>query len=216
MSRRLKNFARRACFHDPTCVHHGYAVGQLRRDADVMRDEDHGHPAAPLYLAQQDEDLNLHGRVKCGGEFVRQQEIRTTGESQSDESTLAHAARKFVQIGFEAALGRRGLHHLQKFERTRARSRLPHDIMTADSFDDLITDAVDRIKCKSRILKTIAILFPRTAFNLRRVIARRSSPSSRTCPLTCVRRRGRSWMIVRSVTSCRIPIRPTDRGPHRA
>ena len=45
-------------------------VGDLRRNAEIVGDEDHGHAGIPLQLAQQDQHLNLHCGVERGRRLI--------------------------------------------------------------------------------------------------------------------------------------------------
>ena len=54
----------RAHFHDLTGIHHGYSLGDVSDDAQVVRNEQDGHVAGTAQLADHIEDLRLDGDVE--------------------------------------------------------------------------------------------------------------------------------------------------------
>ena len=65
--------AERALLHDLAGIHHRDTVADLDRNTNVMGDEDDGHAEFALQLAQQQQDLDLHGGIERGGRLVREQ-----------------------------------------------------------------------------------------------------------------------------------------------
>ena len=117
--------SRRACpLDDPSGIHHRNTVGDLNRDPDVVGDEDHRHAEFALQLAQQQQDLDLHGGVERRGRLVGEQEFRLAGQRQRDHRALPHPAGHLVRIGVEPAPGRGDPHQFQHLE--RARHRVAH------------------------------------------------------------------------------------------
>ena len=86
----------RRLLHDLARVHHDDAVADLRDDAEVMRDEQHGHPEVALQLAEQLEDLGLDRDVERGGGLVGDQQLRLVRQRHRDHRPLAHATRERV------------------------------------------------------------------------------------------------------------------------
>ena len=72
---------------------------------EVVGDEDHGHVAVVLQLAQQVEDLRLHRDVEPGGGLVGHEEAGGAGEGDGDHDALAHAARELRRVGLVALDG---------------------------------------------------------------------------------------------------------------
>ncbi len=88
----------RRLLHDLARVHHDDAVADLRDDAEVMRDEQHGHPEVALQLAEQLEDLGLDRDVERGGGLVGDQQLRLVRQRHRDHRPLAHATRERVRV----------------------------------------------------------------------------------------------------------------------
>ena len=153
MRRILHHVAQRAGLDDTAGIHHGHAVADLDRDADVVGDEDHRHAELALELAQQQEDLDLHGGIERGGGLVGQQHLRPAGERERDHRALAHAAGHFVRIGIEPAARRGDAHALEHVECALARLRRAHAFVADHGLGDLLADGVDRIEREHRLLK---------------------------------------------------------------
>ena len=77
---------------DPAGVHHRHLVGHLGDHAEIVRDQDDRHAGLLLQVAQQVEDLRLHGDVERGGRLVGDQQVGLAGQRHGDHHALAHAA----------------------------------------------------------------------------------------------------------------------------
>ncbi|MOA12453.1 hypothetical protein D3C78_1324480 [compost metagenome] len=108
-------FAHLAMLHDVN------VIGKLLHDRQVMGDEDHGHAAFLLQVADEIEDLRLHRHIQRGGRFIGNQHVRIVGERHGDHHTLSLAAGKLVRILFQPCFRLRYLHLPQKIERPRLR-----------------------------------------------------------------------------------------------
>ena len=118
MPRRSHDLARGRGLHEAAGIHHRDAVGDLRRGADIVRDEHDRHAEFLLQLAQQQQDLDLHRDIQRGGRLVGQQHGRRAGERQRDHRALPHAAGHFVRIVLQPPRGRGDLHMIQQVQRT--------------------------------------------------------------------------------------------------
>ena len=56
------------------------------------------HVAVAALLADQVEDLRLHGDVERRGRLVGEQQLRPAGQGDGDHHPLAHAARQLVRV----------------------------------------------------------------------------------------------------------------------
>ena len=126
MRRRGENRFRVAGLHHLAAPHHIDAVGEAPDDAKVMRDEDDGHAEPFLQPRQQLQYLRLHGDVERRRRLVGDEQRGIVGDGHGDHDALALAAREFMRIGIEAALGLGYAHELQQLERPRARLARPH------------------------------------------------------------------------------------------
>ena len=75
-------------------VHHGDAVAHVADDREVVGDEQHRQPVAPLHRLEEIEDLGLHRHVEGGHGLVAQQERRIEYEGAGDADALRLATRE--------------------------------------------------------------------------------------------------------------------------
>ena len=73
-------------------------------------------PCSLLQLAQQLEDLRLHGDVERRRRLVGDQQLRSAGDRHRDHDALAHAARELVRILLEALRRRRDADLLEQLD----------------------------------------------------------------------------------------------------
>ena len=134
-------------------IHDRDAVDELGDDAEVVRDEQHRHVQPVAKLAQQAEDLELHGDVERGGRFVGDEHLRPAGERDGDHHPLAHPARQLMRIG--AHLQRRigNADHLKKLARALAGGGAGEAVVDAHRFGDLLADPDHRIERGHRLLE---------------------------------------------------------------
>ena len=85
-------------------IDHGHLVTQVRRQGQVVGDEEHGDVAARLELLEQVHDLGLDAHVERAGGLVEDEQRRVVGQRGGDHHALLHAARQLMGI----ALGDRG------------------------------------------------------------------------------------------------------------
>ena len=98
VERPVEQLAGRRGLHDLARVHHEHSVGEVAHHAQVVRDEEVGEVDLPLQLAEQVEDLGLHGDVERRGRLVEDDEGRIGRERASDAHALALPARELVGI----------------------------------------------------------------------------------------------------------------------
>ena len=118
-----------------------------------MGDEDDGHAELALQLAQQQQDLDLHGGIQRCRRLVREKDFRPAGQRQRDHRALPHAAGHFVRIGIEPAFGGGNAHHFQHFQRARPRLGLALAFVAHHGFRNLLADGINRIERKRRLLE---------------------------------------------------------------
>ncbi|MDP9563512.1 UNVERIFIED_ORG: hypothetical protein J2740_004724 [Rhizobium nepotum] len=70
-----------------------------------MSDEDDGNACFIHEFAQQLEDLFLDSGVECRGRFIRNDDVRRSGERDSDNDPLALAAGKLMRVGNYVRVG---------------------------------------------------------------------------------------------------------------
>jgi hypothetical protein len=81
--------------HDAPGIHDGDAVGELRHDAEVVRDQEQRHADGASQLREQAENLRLHGDVERGGDLVRDDEVgsRTSAMAITTRCCIPPTAR---------------------------------------------------------------------------------------------------------------------------
>ena len=70
MLRRTQDLGNRPALDDAARIHDRDRIGDFGSNAEIVCDKDHAHAELALQPAQQDQDLNLHGRVECGRRLV--------------------------------------------------------------------------------------------------------------------------------------------------
>ena len=74
-------------------------------------------------VAEQVEDLGLHGDVERGRRLVGDEQRRLGGERQRDHRALAEAAAQLMRILARAPRGIGHAHGVEQFDRARLRGR---------------------------------------------------------------------------------------------
>lgn len=82
-------------------LHHIDIVGELPDNRQIMGDEDHRHAKPLLQIANEIENLCLHGHVERRGRLISNQHVRVVGESHGNHDTLALPARELMRILIE-------------------------------------------------------------------------------------------------------------------
>src|SRR5688500_10337605 len=159
VQRLLEQLAHRRFFDDLCAVHHAHALGGLRDDAHVVRDEHDGHAELGLQLVQQLEDLRLDGHVESGGRLVGDQEVGIARQRHGDHDALPHAARQLVRILLHAPLGVRDVHQLQHVDRLVHRVAAAEALVEPDGLGDLLAHREHRVQRRHRFLEDHRDLF---------------------------------------------------------
>ena len=80
-----------------------------------------GHAQPLLQLAEQGQDLRLHGDVEGGGRLVGDKDVGLAGQRHGDHHPLALTAGKLVRIGVDAPLGILQADEAQQLQHARPR-----------------------------------------------------------------------------------------------
>ena len=78
-------------------AHDDDAVAERANDFQVVADEQIGEPAPLLQIAQQVDDLALHGEIERRRRLVEQDEFRVQHQRARNGDALALAAGEFVR-----------------------------------------------------------------------------------------------------------------------
>jgi hypothetical protein len=131
-------------------AHHGDLVADLRRDPQVVGDENHGELEAGADVLEQRQHLRLHGHVERRDRLVRDQQLGLHGERSRDADALALAARKLVRI----APKRRRIHSNELHQLAGAgERRSARQAVVARSFHDRLADRAPGIQRAIRVLE---------------------------------------------------------------
>ena len=104
-------------FDDAARVHHRDAIGGFGDDAEVVRDQQQREVELFLHIAQQLEDLRLHGDVERGGRLVGDDERRPARQGDGNHHALPHAARQLMRVVVHALVGIGDSHRAQQIDR---------------------------------------------------------------------------------------------------
>ena len=89
---RVKQLCDTSRFDNPSAVHDGDPIDQLRDYAQIMGDEEHRNVEPVAQLAKQAKDLDLDRDIERGGRLIGDQDLRTAGQRDGDHDPLPHAA----------------------------------------------------------------------------------------------------------------------------
>jgi hypothetical protein len=145
-------FGCRAGLDDLAAVHHGNAVGALGRQAEIVRDQQHGGAHVGGKLSHLVEDEPLHGHVKRRGGLVGQQHLGTAGQGHGDQHSLAHAAGELVRVLTEPHLRIADARLLEQPDRLVPCGLPAGPAVDFKGLDDLGADPHHRVEVGHRVL----------------------------------------------------------------
>ncbi len=96
MLRVADDLLRRAFLHDPSEIHDGDPVGEMRRRREIVGDHEHSHPflAEPV---EEREDPRPHRDVEHRNGLVGDQQLRLEHERRRDGDALPLASGELVR-----------------------------------------------------------------------------------------------------------------------
>src|SRR5438270_238664 len=98
LSRMRKDLRRWTLFHDPAVLHYGNVVADLRRDAQVMGDEQQRDTEPRLDFVEQLQHLRLYRHVQRRDGLIRHQHVGVERQRAGDRDALALAAGELMRI----------------------------------------------------------------------------------------------------------------------
>ena len=117
MSRAAVTSSARPLLDDLAAIHDGDAVGEMRDDRDVVRDEQVGDAELVAQVGEQVDDRGLHRDVERRDRLVAHDEARVGGERARDADALLLAAAHLV--GVAVGVVRRQPHEVEQRRDTR-------------------------------------------------------------------------------------------------
>jgi hypothetical protein len=91
---------------DPAEVHHGQAVGDVPREAEIVRDHQSGQSEFVAQPQEKREDLAAHRRVKGGDRLVGDEHARLEDHRPGDDHALALPPGQLMWVALEEPLRR--------------------------------------------------------------------------------------------------------------
>src|SRR5208282_2805871 len=104
MGGRVENVDLGTEFDQVAGVHDGDAIGDVRNDGEIVRDEEHRQSEFVAKVVEQVEDLLLDGDIESGGGLVGDEQLRAVDDGHGDHDALAHASGELVRIAAGALL----------------------------------------------------------------------------------------------------------------
>ena len=153
MKRSAQQRRRRGHLHHLPRIHDGETVGDVAHDAQIVRDEQHGHAEAFLEIDEQFENLRLNGHVQRGRRLVGDEQLGFGGQRHRDHHALLHPAGKLVRIIFEPRFRRGDVDELQQADHFLVRG--PLRAVQLERLLDLAADAEDGIERGAGVLKNV-------------------------------------------------------------
>ena len=153
MQRILVDGAHIAVLHRLSAVHDHDVLGDLRHNAEVMRDENDGCAHLFLQLLQQAHNLRLNRHVQRGRWFVRNQDFRVARQRHGNHNALAHTAGELVWIIVDDVFRLRDADKPQHFDGLFEHFCLAHLLMEAERFANLLSDGKDGVQAGHWLLE---------------------------------------------------------------
>gem|GEM_PF-3299478 len=154
-----ENFLGRALFDDDPALHDCDAIGDTRDNGKVVGDQQQRHAFVTHQLFQQVEDLGLCGHVQCGGRLVRDQQIGSFGNGQSDGDALALATRQLMRVKRQRKARRGQTDPVQPVAGACQRGLAVKALVDAQHLGNLIADIHQRVQRRHWLLKDHADAF---------------------------------------------------------
>src|SRR5208283_56301 len=140
-------------FYQTAGVHDGDAIGDVRNDGEIVRDEEHRQSEFVAKVVEQVEDLLLYGDIERGGGLVGDEQLRTVDDGHGDHDALAHASGELVRIAAGPLLGVGDGNVAHAFDRATPCFRFGDAVVSQHSFRDLLADTHDWVEGGHRLLK---------------------------------------------------------------
>ncbi|ABA48402.1 hypothetical protein BURPS1710b_2632 [Burkholderia pseudomallei 1710b] len=154
---RIEDPLDRPALDEPALLHHRDPLGEAPHEIQIVRDEQHRHPAlgrrVTLQFEQQLDDLRADRHVERGGRLVGEQQARPACERHRDHRALPLAARQLVRIAVDALVRPVDPGAREQRDRPRARVALRYAIVQLDRLADLLADREERIERGHRLLE---------------------------------------------------------------
>src|SRR5438309_5431512 len=145
-----KDLRRWTLFHDSAVLHYGNVVADLRRDAQVVGDEQQRDTEPRLDFVEQLQHLRLYRHVQRRDRLIRHQHVGVERQRAGDGDTLALSAGELMRITRDRI--QRQIDQFQQLACFRKRFGARHAVIDRPLRDGL-ADGDPRIERAIRILE---------------------------------------------------------------
>ena len=132
---------------------HRDPIGDLRDDAEIVRDEQNAGAVQSLHLPDQRENLRLRGDIERGRRLVGDQELRIEHQGHRDHDALALSAGQLMRIRRYHPLDVRQMDVADDLRHARAPLGGAHRCMRRQDLVDLLAAAHHRVERRHRLLE---------------------------------------------------------------
>jgi len=153
MRGRSENIGLRAELDQVAGIHDGDAIGDVRDDGEIVRDEEHRQSEFVAQVVQQVENLLLNCDIERGGGLVGDKQLRTVDDGHSDHDALAHASGELMRITARSLFRAGNGNVAHAFDRLMPCLRFGDAAVSEDGFGDLFADSHDRVEGGHRFLE---------------------------------------------------------------
>ncbi|MCY1362579.1 hypothetical protein D9M69_493030 [compost metagenome] len=155
MVRRAEHGVDRTAFDDLAAVHDHDPVTGLNDHAKIVSHQDDRHVTLVAQLAQEVDDLRLHGDVQRSGGFIGNKQTRITGQHHGDDHPLVQTTRQLMRIRIQTLFGVRHPNKAKQFEGTLllGRAAASIGIVQPDGLQKLPAHRLHRVQRTHRILE---------------------------------------------------------------
>ena len=152
MQRVAEQRRRRSGLDDLAGIHDGKALAMLRRQPQIVGDEQQAGLAVALQLVDQLHDPRLGDDVERRGRLVGDNQVGLAGEGHGDQRALALAAGKLVRKAAEQVGRARQMDRIERGERAVPPRRLAVLAEPPEMFVELGAERQDRVERGHRVL----------------------------------------------------------------
>ena len=152
MTRLMEDRADVASLHNLAGIHDAHPVAELGDDAQMVGDEEDGAADLALQGFQELDRGELQGGVQRRRRLVGDQKLGLRHQGHGDDDALAHAAREFMRVLLQAALGIGQAHTAQHLDGAGALGRLAAGAPVLD-VHHLPADGEHRIEGRHGVLE---------------------------------------------------------------
>jgi hypothetical protein len=153
MTRRAEHVLGLALLDDAAGIHDTHPPAHIGDQAEIVADHQHSGPFCRAQVANEIEDLGLHGHVERRRRLVGEKQVRITGQCDGDHDPLAHAAGELMRVILHAALGRRHTDACQRLDGAALRVPPGGAFVEHEHLGDLPANRRNRVQCRHGLLE---------------------------------------------------------------